>query len=113
MLTGVAALAVMKAGATSILLDSSLPTERLQVMLQQAKPITFICAALHLNMAHSLELHLPTITLDRRTVDETLSARSSLPLPISKSSDVAYAVFTSGNTVIGLLPVYVNKLTYF
>lgn len=94
----VAMLAVMKAGGTSVALDSALPEERLRIIVQQVKPTILLSSSTSQGLASRLT------TGPVFAVDETNLARlETPPIPATILSDVTpsntlYIVFTSGST---------------
>ncbi|KAF7133605.1 hypothetical protein CNMCM5793_004734 [Aspergillus hiratsukae] len=92
----VAVLAVLKAGAAFVLLDPSLPRQRLQANCEDLGVRTIITTSAHQKLAATLGQQVITISSadDRwsRTVSESYSVSTVRP------DNVAYAVFTSGST---------------
>ncbi|KAG5930353.1 NRPS protein, partial [Claviceps africana] len=94
----VAMLAVMKAGGTSVSLDSSLPEERLRIILQQVRPVIVLSSSSNAEMTKRLT------TSPIFLVDEASAARlESVPTTVKVSSNITprnilYIVFTSGST---------------
>ncbi|KAL2851264.1 hypothetical protein BJX68DRAFT_266172 [Aspergillus pseudodeflectus] len=94
----VAVLAVLKAGGAFILLDSSLPAERLREMVQQNFQCPFILAPVEYK---ALAAHI----VPRTILIEDLQHGLRIGTPIdgvrgraSSPSSAAYAIFTSGTT---------------
>lgn len=96
--TPVAMLAVMKAGGTSVPLDSSLPEERLRIILQQVRHAILLSSLSNGDMAKRLT-DGPIFL-----VDEASAARlEPVPATVTALSNVKpcnnlYVVFTSGST---------------
>lgn len=90
-----AILAVLKAGAAFVPIDSSLPEERLLTMLAGARPKLVLCK-------DSSEVSVsasgwPTLNVDR--LQERLSAQLTTNLPsIAEPANAAYAIYTSGSS---------------
>uniref|UniRef100_A0A8H7NMW1 Carrier domain-containing protein n=1 Tax=Bionectria ochroleuca TaxID=29856 RepID=A0A8H7NMW1_BIOOC len=94
----VAMLAVMKAGGASVVLDSTLPQERLRVILQQVSPVII------LSSSASQDIIRPLSQEPIFVVEETNVARLEAPLDARTAisgvmpSNTLYVVFTSGST---------------
>lgn len=94
----VAMLAVMKAGGASVVLDSTLPQERLRVILQQVSPVIILSSSASQDTITSL-CQEPIFV-----VEETNVARLKAPLDARTTisgvmpSNTLYVVFTSGST---------------
>ena len=91
----VSLLAILKAGAAYVPLDSSYPRERLAFMLEDAKPRVLLTTS-------SLLQSLPAEGLSTVLLDEAASRLTSFPatspdVPLS-SRNLAYVDFTSGST---------------
>ncbi|ROV87097.1 hypothetical protein VMCG_10891 [Cytospora schulzeri] len=96
--TIVAVLAVMKAGATIVLMDPTLPLARLQNMAKQVGAKTMITSTMQHDISASI---LP----DGQIVDvgaDTFATLSELqvlpPLPAVPATALMYIIFTSGST---------------
>ncbi|KAK3312663.1 hypothetical protein B0H66DRAFT_595203 [Apodospora peruviana] len=94
--TSVSQLAVMKAGGTSVVLDSTLPDERLSTIFGLTKPR--IVLASKDQAARARELCSTTTRII--VVDSTLYLPDdeNIPLPVVDPNTWAYVVFTSGST---------------
>ncbi|KAG2420426.1 hypothetical protein HFD88_000038 [Aspergillus terreus] len=92
----VAVLAVLKAGGAFVLLDPSLPRQRLQANCEDVGAQTIISTPTHQALAASLGRQVLTIS----TEDDRWSRIVPLSYSIStvRPDNVAYAVFTSGST---------------
>lgn len=98
MWTTVAIMAVMKAGAASVLLHTSLPEDRLRIIVQQVKAQLILSSAANQELASRLG-NCKLVVLDKkRSRHSHLLADSKLPTV--KPSDKLYVVFTSGSTGI-------------
>lgn len=89
-------LAILKAGGACLTLDIGLPINRLEAILNQARP-RFLCA-------RSSEA-MPISSAEMIRIDDAFLTRLSTyrlddPLPTVPSSHTAYMVFTSGSTGI-------------
>ncbi|QJE98294.1 non-ribosomal peptide synthetase [Luteolibacter luteus] len=87
----IALLAIWKAGAAYVPLDSANPPERLALILEDQAP-------LHVLVSPALANHLPrgteSIVFDRSMASGRSAPRNPLPQP----SDPAYIIYTSGST---------------
>lgn len=100
----VAIFGIMKAGATSVAMDSSQPEERLKVIMRQVQPKLILSSALNATLASQLsetemQVHVvckETIELSRTTADSTSDLRALEDL--GRSSHSLYIIFTSGST---------------
>ncbi|KAK8115446.1 hypothetical protein PG984_011948 [Apiospora sp. TS-2023a] len=95
-----AMLGVLKAGAAVLLLDSTLPESRLQVIVQQVDPVVILNSAANQGLASQLGgSGTTTVVLgpDSSFMTST-DAASQLPQVQFDPSDLLYAVFTSGST---------------
>ncbi|UDD65029.1 NRPS [Aspergillus flavus] len=101
MWTPVAMLAVMKAGAASVALDTTLPKQRLQAIADQVKPRLILSSKASATLALTLLGDVKgsqVITVDYDGI-KTLEVKSpKLDLPIVDPSSTLYLVFTSGST---------------
>lgn len=93
--TPVAMLAVMKAGAASVLMDTSQPLDRLRSVVSQVNPRVILSSS-------SKETLTMELTRAHRVIVDP-STMASLPfptgdLPIISPSSTLYLVFTSGST---------------
>ncbi|PPJ52020.1 hypothetical protein CBER1_10384 [Cercospora berteroae] len=96
----VAALATIKAGGTSLMLDASLPKERLATILDQVDVKLFLSSNMHCSLAEHISKGAPVVVVSRGSIAATV-----VPTPsrvsardISKPSDTLYLCFTSGST---------------
>lgn len=89
----IAMLAVMKSGASFVLLDPSLPTRRLKAMIQEVEAKFIITSFLNKSMSESLCQNVVTIdsTFFNTLDDESISGNLDL-------DGINYVVFTSGTT---------------
>ena len=88
----IAMLAVMRAGAASLLLDCSHPEERLLTMIEQTSAPAMICGAESADLAG--RLYSGTFIV----VNGCQPAISGAELPLVLHSDPLYLLFTSGTT---------------
>ncbi|KAF3765438.1 hypothetical protein M406DRAFT_37645 [Cryphonectria parasitica EP155] len=100
--TIVAVLATMKAGATIVMMDPSLPLARLQNMAKQVDARTMISSRLQKDLAEEI---LPTGTrfvleadAFARLSSADAHASSSIELPTVPPTALMYIIFTSGST---------------
>ncbi|KAG5930352.1 NRPS protein, partial [Claviceps africana] len=91
----VAMLAVMKAGAASVALDSTLPEERLSSIIQQVNPTVILTSSANEKRISRLA-NCATVPLS----DSHLGSLDTRPrtLPNVQPFDMLYVVFTSGST---------------
>ncbi|KAK7991221.1 Nonribosomal peptide synthetase 13 [Apiospora saccharicola] len=93
-----AVLGVLKAGAAVLLLDSTLPESRLQVIVQQVDPVVILSSVTNEGLASQLGgSGTKTVVLGPDSSFMTASV-SQLPHIQFDPSDLLYAVFTSGST---------------
>lgn len=95
MWTTVAMLGVLKAGAGFVLLDPSLPEQRLQVIVQQVKAKLILCSVS--NRALSSRLVVNVIAIHRQSLTD-LDVQENQALPPISPSSVMCLNFTSGST---------------
>ena len=103
MWTPVAALATIKTGAACVLLDVTLPAERLQAIIRQVSPKLMLSSKQDESLAAKISSS-PTIIVDHENLEQVIarlqnsvdlsSTRFRKPLP----EDLLYLVFTSGST---------------
>jgi non-ribosomal peptide synthetase component F len=103
MWTPVAALATIKTGAACVLLDVTLPVERLKVIVRQVSPKLVLSSKQDESLARKIS-GLPTIVVDYENLTQAI-ARSQNPVDLSRirlqkplPEDLLYLVFTSGST---------------
>ncbi|KAM3537908.1 hypothetical protein ARSEF1564_009177 [Beauveria bassiana] len=99
--TTVAIMGVMRAGAASVLLDATLPEERLRTVLRQVSARTMLSAAANAPLAAQLKSEAAIVIVD--TVSSLLPAcidevASAPQLPNVSPFDRLYVVYTSGST---------------
>ncbi|KAG6008108.1 NRPS protein [Claviceps maximensis] len=98
--TPVAMLAVMKAGATSVSLDSSLPEERLRNIMQQVKPAIILSSSSNANLANRLTAG-PVLLVDGASAARLEPVPSTVKVFSNITPcNILYIVFTSGSTGI-------------
>lgn len=93
----VAQMAIMKAGAAAVLLDTSLPTERLRTIIQQVDPRLVLTSASSQAVTRRLS-EKPSIVLDQTMFEQLPTSDTPLSLPVISPSARLYIVFTSGST---------------
>jgi amino acid adenylation domain-containing protein len=91
----VAILGVIKTGGGFVLLEPTLPRQRLQAILQQVESSLLLCSSLHQHLGGQLVPRAVTISASFFTNIET---QPGLPIRDWHSSAIIYAVFTSGST---------------
>lgn len=99
--TPVAQLAVMKAGAASVVLDVSQPAERLRTIVGQTDPVVILCSSSQRGLSSKLSMRPMTavVTVDENTFSDIGPDQElSRSLPTVSPSDRLYVVFTSGST---------------
>ncbi len=92
MWTTVAVLAVLKAGGGFVLLDASLPKERLQAIVRQVKATLVVSSRSNQMLCSQLTQKVVTIDPD------SFKSQAVTRLPKVSPSAVMYVVFTSGST---------------
>ncbi|KAH7116165.1 hypothetical protein B0J11DRAFT_593923 [Dendryphion nanum] len=92
--TNVAAMSVLKAGCAFVLLDSSLPQERLQNILKSVHPDLIISSMPNRSRASQLCKKVISINSEFFSGLEVMVD----PLPDVPSSSLMYVIFTSGST---------------
>lgn len=95
--TVVSMIAVMKAGGTSIAMDSTQPEERLRSIVRQAQPTVLIASVANTELAARL-YEFATIVVVQDKLIAQISELSSSVLPVVNPEDGLYVVFTSGST---------------
>ena len=95
LLTLVCMLAVLKAGANLVLLDSTHPRARLQDQCERVAAKIALVSKAHRSTLHGIVWHCVAIDVDFL---ETLPERTHAAISRTRSSEVAYHVFTSGST---------------
>ncbi|KAL5356257.1 hypothetical protein BJX96DRAFT_171445 [Aspergillus floccosus] len=94
--TVVAVLAVMKSGATFVMMDPALPLARLQNMAQQVAATAMISSRLQYDLSMEILASGSHLIVD---ADRFASIPSSRPeLPTVSPSTLMYVIFTSGST---------------
>lgn len=100
MWTPVAMLGVMRAGAASMIFDTSHPKDRLRVIVQQAHAHSqkrlFLSSKLNEGLARELSQDAEVLVVET-SVQEISNTRDWRPVKV-KSGDMLYVVFTSGST---------------
>src|SRR5262249_15674391 len=111
----VACLAVLKAGGVYVVLDVESPAERLQYMLDDARPLALISRE---HVARKVQgQNLPAVVLlDRDSFQIARESQINAPL-LSSSDNLAYLIYTSGSTgrpkgVLGAHRAMVNRLRW-
>ncbi|KAG5996166.1 NRPS protein [Claviceps spartinae] len=92
----VAMLAVMKAGAASVALDTTLPRDRLRSILQHFEPSLVLSSSLSRSIAEGLTDRPIMVVGDENR--ELFADEAPQTLPVVLPSDKLYLVFTSGST---------------
>lgn len=96
--TVVAVLAVMKAGATLVMMDPSLPLARLQNMGKQVDAKTIIASRSQYDLARTILPEGRHFTVEADAFKHLSDADSLPPLPPVPASALMYVIFTSGST---------------
>ncbi|KAK4131434.1 synthetase-like protein [Trichocladium antarcticum] len=101
--TIVAVLAVMKAGATMVLMDPTLPLPRLQNMGQQVGAKTMVTSRMQHDLSNSILPDGKFVVVEQDTFTHlsdlhAATAAAREPLPAVPSSALMYIIFTSGST---------------
>ncbi|KFH45123.1 Nonribosomal peptide synthetase-like protein [Hapsidospora chrysogenum ATCC 11550] len=93
--TSVAMLAVLKTGAAFVLLDSSLPYQRLQSIVQQVKSDLILSSSSNMDLSASLCRTVLQVRADTSGSSDAIT----IPKPLSgPEATTMFAVFTSGST---------------
>ncbi|KAH7042843.1 putative non-ribosomal peptide synthase [Macrophomina phaseolina] len=95
--TVVSMVAVMKAGGTSIAMDSTQPEERLRTIVNQAKPAILLSSRANSDLAARLYESAKTVVVEESLVRQ-LPGLAASALPTVDPADGLYVVFTSGST---------------
>lgn len=95
--TPVAVLAVLKAGATFLLIDPSQPVQRLQEICQELSPPLILASNDQASLAEQLIPGLDVFVVGGQQ-QPTWENGSAAELPAVSTSDLAYVVYTSGST---------------
>ncbi|KAK3675254.1 NRPS [Recurvomyces mirabilis] len=93
----VAVLGTMKAGAAGMLIDCTLPKDRLLSIVSQVKPVLCLALASTRPLAQQL-LTVPVLPVDQFLSDENETSLADRPLPVVDAAHLLYVVFTSGST---------------
>lgn len=96
--TIVAVLAVMKAGATMVMMDPSLPLARLQNMAVQVFAKTIVSSHQQINFSKSILPDGNLLIIDGNAFESTSDVDSTLKLATVPSTALMYLIFTSGST---------------
>lgn len=92
----VAALAVMKAGAASLALDTTLPEVRLQTIVRQVDRKVILASAAMTSLGNRLGAgKVITVSAELQQINDNSQNRK---LPTTHPSNLLYVVFTSGST---------------
>jgi amino acid adenylation domain-containing protein len=94
--TIVAVLAVMKAGATMVMMDPTLPLARLQNMKEQVSAKAMVASRLQHDLAKSVLPDGKLVVVDQDTFANIPASQQ--PLPPVPASALMYIIFTSGST---------------
>ncbi|KAF2209164.1 hypothetical protein CERZMDRAFT_100681 [Cercospora zeae-maydis SCOH1-5] len=94
----VAALAVMKAGATSIMLDVSQPKEHIQAILKQVKPGLALTSSKQAASTREIT-SVPLINITGEHLDEIVLENGEDNFELVTPSDILYIAFQSGSAV--------------
>lgn len=87
-------LAILRAGASFVPLDPTLPLSRLRDIISDTRASLVLCSPKNEKLCGSIVTQ--TIVVDRKALSVLPEGRSSLPLYHGDS--VAYIIFTSGTT---------------
>ncbi|GIJ87087.1 non-ribosomal peptide synthetase [Aspergillus pseudoviridinutans] len=96
--TVVAVLAVMKAGATFVLMDPTLPLARLQNMAQQVGAQMMISSRDQHDLATKIIPNAKVFVVEENTFSSLPAIQNIVPLQTVPSSALMYIIFTSGST---------------
>ena len=97
----IAFLSVVKAGAAGLLLDSALPTLRLETILSRIQPLLILSSVANAELSSRLVTKTlilgPQANVVRGWKDKSISSCQQ-SLPVVKPADLLYVIFTSGST---------------
>lgn len=97
----IAFLSVVKAGAAGLLLDSALPTSRLETILSRIHPLLILTSVENAELSSRLAMKTvilgPHTNVVRGWKDKTISPVQQR-LPVVEPGDLLYVIFTSGST---------------
>lgn len=93
--TPVAQFAVMKAGGASVVLDTTMPEQRLLAITRQVQPSVIVSSAENEHLASRLA-DATVVTVDMENLSQPVDLGCALP--IVQPCDLLYVVFTSGST---------------
>ncbi|KAF7159192.1 hypothetical protein CNMCM6106_006325 [Aspergillus hiratsukae] len=96
--TIVAVLAVMKVGATFVLMDPTLPLARLQNMAQQVGAKMMVSSRDQHELATEIIPNAKVLVVEENAFSRLPSIQNIVPLPMISSSTLMYIIFTSGST---------------
>lgn len=97
----IAVIAVMKASGASVMLDPSLPEQRLQNIVEQVRPIIILSSAAQKDLAEKLSGEITVKTVEEDTITRTTmhhAEQIAAGRPTAGSYNSLYLVFTSGST---------------
>ncbi|KJZ73809.1 hypothetical protein HIM_06702 [Hirsutella minnesotensis 3608] len=98
MWTPVAMLAVMKAGAASVALDTTQPKGRLHMIMSQVNHQVVLCSELNTTLAQGLSKGRVFVVSANSSSQLELASERQLNSRLARPDDIIYAVFTSGST---------------
>jgi non-ribosomal peptide synthetase component F/aryl carrier-like protein len=111
----VATLAVMKAGATFVMIDPALPLARLENMVTQINAQAILTSRNQISLTSSLavaDMTIPVpLVVDLNTFAITKKAEISTTLTKVDPATLMYIIFTSGSTGEKISPMLVESLT--
>jgi non-ribosomal peptide synthetase component F len=93
--TPVAQVAVMKAGGASVVLDTTIPEQRLLAITRQVQPLVIVSSTVNEQLASRLA-DATVVTVDMDQLSQLPD--SGYALPVVQPSDLLYVVFISGST---------------
>ncbi|KXT09537.1 hypothetical protein AC579_9092 [Pseudocercospora musae] len=94
----VAVLAVMKAGAASVALDTDQPQRRLQLIVEQVSAPVILCCRTTKALAQSLVRRGQILSIDDCVSPSDCNVHAETLLPAIRATEALYVVFTSGST---------------
>ncbi|CAK1362477.1 unnamed protein product [Cercospora beticola] len=93
----VAAVAVTKAGATSVMVDATLPKDRIQAILKQVKPGLALTSSKQVALLQEMT-PVPLMIVDHAHIDEIVLESEEDTFELVRPDDALYVAFKSGSS---------------